>query len=119
MWREASAERGTYRVLSADRSLSDIQRHDEHGEIQDADVAVEIERALHLRQIVGRHQRLLVNEHSGDNRDAGKVHGPERHDEAERKQTRDGDYVHATRNRDRSANPEPYRDRLQAVDTVE
>ena len=34
----------------------------EHEQIQDADVAVQVERALHLRQIVGADERLLVHE---------------------------------------------------------
>ena len=44
----------------------DIDRHRQHEEIQDADVAVQIERALHLRQVVGPHQRLFVDEQQRD-----------------------------------------------------
>src|SRR5689334_15827515 len=34
-------------------ALSGIQGHDEHEKIENADVSVQVERALHLRQIVG------------------------------------------------------------------
>ena len=45
---------------------SPVHRQAGREQIEDADVAVQIERALDLRQIVGAHQRLLVDEQQRD-----------------------------------------------------
>ena len=56
----------------ADRWLTNVNGRRRGDEIQDPDVAVEIERALDLRQIVGADERLLVHQQRGDDRDAGR-----------------------------------------------
>src|SRR5471032_3413055 len=69
-----------------------IERHREHEEVQDADVAVEIERALHLRQVVRADQRLFVDQHGRDRGHAGQVHRAERRDPRQRHEAGDGDH---------------------------
>jgi len=59
-----------------------INRGCEHQQIQNADVAVQIEGALHLRQIVDAHERLFVREQCRDHEDAGEVRGAERREGA-------------------------------------
>ena len=65
-------------------------------QIQDADVAVQIERALHLRQIVRADERLLVHEQRGDAGDAGEIDAaPRGATGASAARHDDGDDVHA------------------------
>src|SRR6476660_9451137 len=45
-------------VIANATLAADIDGHSEDGEIENADVAVEIERAFHLREIVGAHERV-------------------------------------------------------------
>src|SRR5689334_6584277 len=71
-----------------------IQRHDEHDEIENPDVAVQIERALHLREIVRRYERLLVREQRGDDGDAGEVDGTEGGDECQRQEAEHRQRLH-------------------------
>src|SRR5260370_41961867 len=82
---------------------ADIQRRSEHDQVQNPDVSVEIERALHLRQVVGADERLLVREECGDDADSGEIQGPEGCDERQRKETCDCRDVHEPRNDQRLA----------------
>src|ERR1051326_792799 len=66
-----------------------IQGDHQHEQIENADVAVEIEGALALRQIVRAYERLLVDQQRGDDRYAGEVHRTEGRDQRQRNQTPD------------------------------
>ena len=55
------------------RVLFDEERESGHREVHDADIAVEIERHLDLRQIVLVNKGLLVGEETCDEQDAGQV----------------------------------------------
>src|SRR5262245_47358949 len=72
-------------------SIRPVQRSHQHHQIENADVAVEIEGALDLRQVVGADEGLLVDQQRGDDGDAGEVDGAERGDEGERDEAGDGD----------------------------
>src|SRR5438874_4072363 len=96
-----------------------IECDHQRDEIQDADVSVQIERALDLREIVGAHERLLVDEHRGHGRHAGQIDRAERRDERQRKATRDGRRVHQARDRERCGHAEAHGDRAQAVRAIE
>src|SRR3954466_13101460 len=61
------------RELRALRGLSKVQRQRGGSEIDDADVAIEIERSLNLREVRVAHQRLLVREERGDKQYAAQV----------------------------------------------
>src|SRR5262245_16207191 len=74
----------------------DIDRHGSRREIEDPDVAVQIERALHLREVVGADERLLVDEQDRDEADAREVERSEIGHEGERRETSDGRDVHET-----------------------
>ena len=79
-----------------------MRGHGQHEQVQDADVAVQIERALHLRQIVGAHERLLVDEQHRDRRHAGEVDAAERRrPSASAARHSDRDDVHRARDRQR------------------
>src|SRR5262245_28091642 len=71
------------------RDSAPIQRHGQHDQVENPDVAIEIERPLHLRQIVGAHERLLVHQQRGDNDHAGEIERAERCDERQRGETTD------------------------------
>src|SRR6185295_6443190 len=96
-----------------------IQGHDQDQEIQDADVAVQIEGALHLREIVGANQRLFVDQHGRDGGNAGQIDAAERGDERQRNQAGNRDDVHRPRNGERDRNAEADRYRSQAVRAIE
>src|ERR1043166_491399 len=106
------------RAMEGD-SARGIQRDHQHEQIENADVAVEIEGALDLRQIVRAYERLLVDQQRGDDRYAGEVHRTEGRDQRQRDQTHDRDDVHRSRDRERRGHAEADRDRTQAVRAIE
>ena len=59
--------------LTEDTVHRTIHRQRRRHEVQDADVAIQIERALDLRQVVLADERLLVDEQHRDAGDAGEV----------------------------------------------
>src|SRR5829696_6901312 len=68
---------GVAAVESGGGWLSNIDRGRGGHEVQDADVAIQVESAFDLRQIVFAHQRLLVDQEQRHARNTGEVHGTE------------------------------------------
>jgi len=64
------------------RASADIHRYGQHEQIQDADVAVQIERALDLRQIVARTSDCSYTSSPATTVTPAKIDGRERRDEA-------------------------------------
>src|SRR5436190_18522463 len=100
-------------------SAGGIQRHGEDAQIQDADVAVQIEGALDLREIVRADERLLEDEQRRHHGDAREVYRTERGDQCQRDETTDGDAVHQPRDSERTADAEADRDGTESVGTIE
>src|SRR5215204_2138146 len=71
--RSLNVRRSVAKLATAPGALPDIERQCGRGEIDDPDVAVEIERALHLRKVSRRHERLLVHEERGHDRHADEI----------------------------------------------
>ena len=55
--------------------------HDQHEQIEDPHVAIQVEGAFDLREIVGADERLLIREQRRDHRDAGQIQTAERRHE--------------------------------------
>ena len=94
-------------------------RDDQHEQVEDADVAVQIERALHLRQVVGAHERLLVDEQRGDDRDAGEIDAASGATNASATRHTMATTCIDARDRQRRRHAEPHRNRAQAVRAIE
>src|SRR5687767_3162217 len=78
-----------------------IQGNSGRHEIEDAHPAIEIEGALHLRQVVDRHERLLVEQQRAHEHDARKVDRTEPDEDAEPAHARNGGDVHGARDAER------------------
>src|SRR4051812_11234850 len=71
----------------------DIDRHRRRRQVQEAYVAVEIECALDLRQVVLADERLLVDEQPRNPRDPGEIDAPEAGQGSEGGQADHGEHV--------------------------
>jgi len=97
----------------------DIDGRRRGDEVEDADVAVEIEGALDLRQIVLGHQRLLEHEQQADAKDPAEIQPAEPGHAAEREERDERDDVHRPRDRQRAAHAEAHGNRAQPLRTIE
>src|SRR6187397_2597515 len=100
------------------RRSTDIEIQRGGGEIQEADPAVEVERALDLRQVVGADQRLLVDQQPADCDDAGRVHRAEARQNADGLERNERHDMQYPRDLYRGRNAEAHRNRLQALAAV-
>src|SRR5688572_21165014 len=96
-----------------------INRNRGDQKIENADVSVEIEGELHVREISRADERLLIHEETGDGRNAEEIHGTETGDEPEQRQAGNGPDVHRARDPQRSRDAEPDRNRLQMLASVD
>ena len=82
-------------MVMVDTRSAPIDGYRKNQEIQDADVAVHVERLLDLRQVVGTDQRLLVGEQRADQRHAGEIEPRQRCDPRQCDEAHQGDDMHA------------------------
>src|SRR5215203_5624995 len=88
-------------------------------EIQDANVSVEVEGELHVRQIGRAHERLLIDEEARNRGNTYEVHGPEAGGKSEQRQAHDRHGVHHARDPERPRNPESDGNRLQLLPAID
>src|SRR5687767_5318773 len=106
-------------AMAIERFLSDINCCCGRYEIEDAHVAVHVERLLDLGEVVFADQGLLVGEQHRDTRHAGKINRTEVGYCRQCRQTEDRDDVECARNEQRPRDAEADWDRSQTVSAIE
>src|SRR3954469_13754378 len=102
-----------------DRASVDINCNSCCCQVEQTYVPVQIKGSLHLREIVGAHQRLFVHEQHGNSHDAGKIDSPEVSDWTECSEAHDRDHMHRARDGQRTRHTEVNRNRPQTIGAVE
>src|SRR5215831_9398606 len=107
-------------VMATAILAADINGHGENRQIENPDVAVEIERAFDLGQIVSPHERVLVEQHRHDETDdPDVVERRKRRHIRHGQQHSDGHDVHRARNEQRRRDAEAHGNRAEAVRAIE
>src|SRR5215470_226672 len=79
-------------LLTSARTTTDPPPGDHRREENHGDVPVDVEEGhVEAREILGRYQRVLVDQQRGDGEHASPVEPPEPHDHAEQRECNDGE----------------------------